>query len=309
MLTVAIVLAVLAVAAVIVVAAVNYLRSSSDGGGAAPVAGTSGAPDSSFAFRPPASDFHVTGGEAHVYFDVPLPAGDPDPVLSTILLAEAVEVLRDKRSHLPLEGVSTVHAHAKRGAETVEIGKLTLDGPGELPPPPSPGEHPLFGRHGPDIFEEFGAEPPPAPGLDVRAPSDELRPLGQEVQLTAVLEAGLRAQGIDPRAAELGDVVRGLLRVANYTVAGGGDRFTATRGGLAHYVEIVEHGSGEHPELSEKAINEFMVRFGQSGAARGLLFTAKFGPFLVYDKERREPRVRFVTRERFQGFVNALAVG
>jgi hypothetical protein len=306
--TVAIVLAI-GVAIVIVVAAINYLRGSGGGGEAPAPAGTSGAAQSGFAFRPPASDFHVTSGEAHVYFDVPLPEGDPDPVLSQILLAEAVEVLREKRSHLPLEGVSTVYAHAKRGAATVEIGRLTLDGPGELPPPPAPGEHPFLAHHGPDIFEEFGAEPPPAPGLDVRAPTDELRPLSDEVQLTAVLEAGLRAQGIDPKAADLADVVRGLLRVANYTVTGAGDRFTATRQGLLHYVEIVEHTSGEHPELSEKAINEFMVRFGQAGAARGLLFTPKFGPFLVYDKERRESRVRFVTRERFQGFVNALAIG
>lgn len=306
--TVAIVLAI-GVAIVIVVAAVAYLRGSGSGGEAPAAPGISSAAGSGFSFRPPASDFHVASGEAHVYFDVPLPEGDPDPVLSKILLAEAVEVLREKRSHLPLEGVSTVHAHAKRDADTIEVGTLTLDGPGELPPPPAPGEHPFFAHHGPDIFEEFGAEPPPAPGLDVRAPSDELRPLSDEVQLTAVLEAGLRAQGIDPKAAELADVVRGLLRVANYAVTGSGERFTATRQGLVHYVEIVEHTSGEHPELSEKAINEFMVRFGQSGAARGLLFTPKFGPFLVYDKERREPRVRFVTRERLQGFVNALAIG
>lgn len=260
-------------------------------------------------FRPPAADFHVTGGDAHVYFDVPLPEGDPDPVLTKILLAEAVEVLRDKRSHLPLEGVSTVHAHARRGATKVEVGKLTLDGPGELPPPPSPGDHPFGTHRGPDIFEEFGADAAEAPSLAVRTPADELRPLGEEIKLTAVIEAGLRTQGIDPKATELADIVRGLLRVANYSVSGTGASFTATRGGTAHYVEIVEHTPGEHPELSEKAVNQFMVHFGQSGAARGLLFTPKYGPFLVYDKERREPRVRFVTRERFQSFVNAVAIG
>ena len=198
--TVAIVLAI-AVAIVIVVAAVAYLRNPSGRDEEPAAVRASGASDPGFSFRPPVSDFHVTSGEAHVYFEVPLPEGDPDPVLSKILLAEAVEVLRDKRSHLPMEGVSTVHAHALRGAETVKVGVLKLDGPGELPPPPAPGEHPFLARRGPDIFEEFGAQPPPAPGLDVRAPSDELRPLGDEVQLTAVLEAGLRAQGIDPSAA------------------------------------------------------------------------------------------------------------
>lgn len=296
------------VAVIVLVAVVAYLRNPSGSSGPSAEVLAKAGPEAGFSFRPPASDFHVTGGEAHVFFDVPLPEGDPDPVLAKILLSEAVEVLREKRSHLPLEGVSTVHAHARRGGARVEVGQLTLDGPGELPPPPAPGEHPFAGRHGPDIFEEFGAEPSPAPGLDVRAPSDELRPLGDEVELTVVLEAGLRAQGIDPKAAELADVVRGLLRVAGYVVSGTGERFSANRNGLAHYVEIVEHTTGEHPELSEKAVNEFMVRFGQSGAVRGLLFTPKFGPFLIYDKERREPRVRFVTRERFQGFVNALAI-
>ncbi len=302
------VIAVIVVIVVVVLAVVIMRSRQTPSGTAAETAASAAGRAGAGGFRPPAADFHVTGGDAHVYFDVPLPEGDPDPVLTKILLGEAVEVLREKRSHLPLDGVSTVHAHARRGDARVEVGKLTLDGPGELPPPAPPGEHP-FAHRGPDIFEEFGAEPPEAPNLAVRAPSDELRPLSEEVQLTAVLEAGLRAQGIDPKATELADIVRGLLRVANYTVTGSGASFIATRGGTSHFVEVVEHWPGEHPELSERAVNEFMVHFGQSGAARGLLFTPKFGPFLVYDKERREPRVRFVTRERFQSFVNAMAIG
>ena len=34
----------------------------------------------------------------------------------------------------------------------------------------------------------------------------------------------------------------------------------------------------------------------------------KFGPFLVYEKERREPWVHFITRERLQQFVDSLAL-
>ena len=301
--------AIVIIVLVVIVAIVVFVRRS---GAASPDAAKAESPTrraDDGGFRPPAADFHVSGGDAHVFFDVPLPDGDPDPVLSQILLAEAVEVLRDKRAHLPLDGVSTVHAHARRGEARVEVGQLTLDGPGELPPPPSPGDHPFSGHRGPDIFEEFGAEPTEAPGVAVRTPTDELRPLGDEIRLTAVIEAGLRTQGIDPKAAELAEIVRGLLRVADYSVSGTGSSFTATRGGTAHFVEIVEHSPGEHPELSEKAVNQFMVHFGQSGAARGFLFTPKYGPFLVYDKERREPRVRFVTRERLQSFVNAIAIG
>lgn len=260
-------------------------------------------------FRPPASDFHVSKGEAHVYFDVPLPAGDVDPVLADILLGSAVEVLREKRSHLPLEGVSTVHAHALRGAERVEVGKLRLDGPGELPPPAPIGGRAFTSHKGPDLFEEFGAEPPEAPGLEVRTPTDELPPLGAELRLTGVMDAGLRAQGVDPTTARMTELVPGLLRAGGYTITGSGNRFSATRAGVRHHIEIVDHEAGDHPELSEKAVNEFMVRFAGSGADRGLFFTAKYGPFLIYDKERRQPKVRFVTRERFQSFVNALSVG
>jgi len=300
------------VAAVVVIGVVFILLRGAGGSrpagrGAAEPEAESG--DGGLGFRPPASDFHVTQGEAHVYFDVPLPEGDPDPVLADILLGAAVEVLREKRSHLPLEGVSTVHAHAKRGADQVEVGKLTLDGPGELPPP-APLGGPMFTSHkGPDLFEEFGSAPPEAPGLDVRTPSDELAPLGADLRFTAAAEAGLRAQGIDPAVAPSSDLVPALLRVSGYTVSGEAPRFAATRGGVRHHIEIVDHSAHDHPELSEKAVNEFMVRFASSGAERGLLFTAKFGPFLIYDKERRESRVRFVTRERFQAFVNALSIG
>jgi hypothetical protein len=299
------------IVAVVVIAGVFLLMRGAGGGrfAAAPASDEAAAADAGLGFRPPASDFHVSQGEAHVYFDVPVPDGETDPVLRDILLGSAVEVLREKRSHLPLEGVSTVHAHAVREGERVEVGKLTLDGPGELPPP-SPIGGPMLGTHkGPDLFEEFGSAPPEAPGLDVRTPTDDLAPIGADLRLTGMVEAGLRAQGLDPQAAQMSDLVPALLRVGGYTVTGDGARLSASKGGVSHYVEIVDHAATEHPELSEKAVNEFMVRFAGSGSQRGLLFTAKYGPFLIYDKERREPKVRFVTRERFQSFVNAISIG
>ena len=39
-----------------------------------------------------------------------------------------------------------------------------------------------------------------------------------------------------------------------------------------------------------------------------MLVTEKYGPFMVYDKERREPRVRFITRERLQTFVDGFSL-
>ena len=51
-------------------------------------------------------------------------------------------------------------------------------------------------------------------------------------------------------------------------------------------------------------VTRFMVGFEQSGHNRGLLVSDKFGPFLVYEKERREPRVAEVgTHERGAGRV------
>ncbi len=261
--------------------------------------------------HPPASRFHVSGGEAHVEFAVPLPEGGVDPVLRDILLAEAVEVLRSKRGKLPMEGVSRVHAYADRDGRPVAVGTLGLDGPGVLPPPAPPGMFHL-GRGGADVFDElsvFDDSDAPMSAVDSRVPADELPPLADEVRLTSMQDAGLRTQGIDPATAPASELVAGLLRLAGYSVDGEGQAFTATREGVAHYVEVVEHLPGSHPELSERAIDEFVVHFGSSGAGRGLLFTPKYGSFMCYDRERRQPRLRFVTRERFQTFVNSAALG
>ena len=218
---------------------------------------------------------------------------------------------RAKRGKLPLEGVTRVRAYADRDGQPVAVGMLSLDGPGELPPPAPPGMF-HFGRGGADVFDELSAfdDPDaPMPVVDSRVPADELPLLTDEVRLTAMQDAGLRTQGVDPASASTSDLVAGLLRLAGYSVSGDGPAFTAMRDGIAHYVEVVEHQPGSHPELSERAMDEFVVRFGNSRAGRGLLFTPKYGSFMGYDRERRQPRLRFVTRERFQTFVNSVALG
>ena len=55
-------------------------------------------------------------------------------------------------------------------------------------------------------------------------------------------------------------------------------------------------------------MRQFVVEFVNSGADRGLLISDKFSPFEVYEREKREPRIRFVTRERLQKFVDALSL-
>ncbi len=294
---------------VVVAAAVWFTRGRQTHQPGAPVAATTAPARSSesFSLRPPVADFHVEAGDAHVYFDVPMPEGDPDPVLTNILLSAAVETLREKRSHLPMAGVNVVHAHGVRNGSPVSAGSITLDGPGRLPD--ADEMQALEIKMEADLFKTLEGAPAQVAPPDAVA-EDSLASLADELRLTGAVEAGLRAQGVDPAGASTAALVAGLLRLGGYTVpAEPSATWTATRAGRRTFVTVVEHERGEHPSLSEAAVNQFLAQFSQSGADQGLLFTPKYGPFLIYAKERRQPKVRFITRERFQTFVNSIAVG
>ncbi len=84
--------------------------------------------------------------------------------------------------------------------------------------------------------------------------------------------------------------------------------YMASRAGTRTFIGVVDHEPGGYPELSESAVNSFLASFYSSGADRGLLFSDKFCPHLVYEKERRDPRVKFITRERMQAFADTIAV-
>ncbi len=260
--------------------------------------------------RPPVAEFHVRGTDALVYFDVPLPAGPTDEVLRDLLLHEAVEVVREKRHDLPIAQVTKVVAHGKHDGEPVAVGEVRLETPGELPPPVMPEHIAHASRVNLDLSSALASSPAAQPG--VAAPSREKRlgPVGAELRLTGGLEAGLRAQGLDPAEMSAGDLVVAILRMTGQTVSAGpsADTVYATRGGERTLVRIVDHLPDSNPELSERDINRFMVDFGSSGASRGLLVTDKYSPFMVYERERREKRVRFLSRERLQHFVDAVAV-
>lgn len=259
--------------------------------------------------RPRVAEFHVRGNEAQVSFEVPLPAGEVDEVLRDLLVREAVEVVREKRHSLPITDVTRVVALGRRDGQFVAVGGVDLATPGELPPPirvESVHAHKLDF----DPFEAVASAGPP-PGVAVPSSAEDLAPISSELRIPAGVAAGLRTQGVDPSEAGAGDVVLGMLRLTGHTVAvrGGEDTYTATKGGQTTLVRVVPHRPGSHPELDESEVKRFAVDFASSGAGRGLLVTEKFGPFEVYDRERREPRVRFVTRERLQSFVDALSLG
>jgi hypothetical protein len=260
--------------------------------------------------RPEVIDFHVEGNAARVKFDVPLPDGDDD-VLADLLVGEAIEVVREKRHSLPLAGVTEVIAMAGRG-ETREVGRAKLDQPGTLPPKVEGinilnlsvlAEDPFL-----HSFTQSG-EPDLVPGTADHSRPDELGPLSRDIRLPRAVDTGLRAQGIDPTTVSAGELVTGLLRLFGYQVSPAGlTGWFASKGGERTYIVEDRYRPGDHPELDESAIRRFVIEFASAGTERGMLVTDKYGPFEIYDLERREPRIRFVTRDRLQKMVDSMSL-
>lgn len=259
----------------------------------------------------PVADFHVQGEEAIVVFDVPLSEED-DPVLNELLVDEAIEVVREKRHTLPIDGVTVVVVRAGRG-ETREVGRRELPAVGELPPPvESMGLSLANIAHDP-FAAPFEEETDHSVVYETKTdvPSDELGPIVDELKLPTGLERGLRAIGVDPDQVSAPDLVLALLRMFGYgvtehTMPG---TYMVTKDGLSTYILTVPHKKGEHPELDESTCKRFIAEFASSGADRGLLLTGKYGPFMIHDIEARQPNIRFITRERIQGFIDWMALG
>ncbi len=288
---------VLAVVATVVVAAVR--RGGRGGMAAAPIV----------ASRPPLAGFHVKGNRALVSFDVPLPSGG-DAVLADLLTHEAIEVVREKRHTLPIDGVREVVALARRDGSFVEVGTHVLDRPGVLPEPRTPDLLPRFATV---PFDPVAALPTSglehAPGLAEPSRDADIGPAGTDLHLTARLESALRSQGVDPSSASSGEVVLAVLSLTGNTLQQRPDgSYLAAGPSGSIFVQVIDHEAGGYPEIDEAHIDGFLISFAASGASRGLCVSDKYCPFLVYEKERRQPRVRFVTRERLQGFVDALGV-
>ena len=262
--------------------------------------------------RPRVSEFHVRGEEAQVIFDVPLPDGEIDEVLAELLTNEALEVVREKRHELPIDGVTTVVAFAGRGGEPRRIGSVSLEEPGVLPPPmvAAPSLH--LGHIGFDPLEKQFTDEllHNAPSLASDQRADTLGPIGQELRLPRAVAVGLRAQGIDPATMTSAEMVHSLLRLFGYAVTSTDNPLArkATKSGSTTYLREDPYQPGDHPEVDEVTMRQFVMEFVSSGAERGLLISDKFSPFGVYEREKREPRIRFVTRERLQKFIDALSL-
>jgi hypothetical protein len=257
----------------------------------------------------PVRDFHVHGNEARVTFDVPLPDTE-DPVLNDLLVDEGVEVVREKRHSLPIADVTEIVVFAGRD-EVKEVGRAKLPSPGELPPPIDRDVFNLTHVARDPFASQFDVDHTVSIDTAVRVPADELKPLLQDLRVPKGLDRGLRARGVDPAAVTGPELMLALLEMFGYQVTplGEPDVYMATKDNVRTFIRTDSYDPGEHPELDEALVRKFVAEFATSGADRGMFISDKYGPFMTHDIEATDRRIRFVTRERAQDFIDSMALG
>lgn len=293
---------------VVLVAIALYLRSRSGGLPQRSVAGAIATDAPSMA----EVDFKVEGTTAHVYFDTTIPAAGADNVLAGLMGREAMRVFQGKADHLPLSEVKHVAAHGRQGDATVLVTTEDVHRPVDMDHMDEPGpakrasevhledEDLLAAVHAMD----FGR------GGGYRGGSDDLPALSDELKIPAKVVEAVAGAGGSVAGMSLEQLIAGMLSQSGYDVSLSGDGTgTARRAGAATFLQFVEHEAGGYPELGEAAVDSFVRKFIASGAQRGMLFTPKFGPYAIYERERRNDKVKFMTRERLQAFVDSVAMG
>jgi hypothetical protein len=268
---------------------------------------------------PLVNDFHVKGDTASVVFAVPLGDGEVGDHLTELLDANAVEYVRRKVTDgLPLDGVSHIAVSAMRAGTPELINTVDLQEVGELPDAaPVLRKDTSGAAHDPiAAVQQVGAD------TSVAAPSDRsdtLDPVADFIELSSPTEAHLRAIGVDTSSMTLKDLVIGLFRVSGYQVEVGrpgfslssvdtADLYWITLDGKGSLLVIVRHELGSYPELDDQVLAEFAVGCAQLNPSQAILVTDKFSPYSMYQRERRDKRLVFVTRERIQGFVDSFGL-
>ncbi len=264
--------------------------------------------------RPKLVGFHVHDETAKVYYSVPLPDGEVGAHLCDVLCHDASLVLHEKRSHgLPIDHVVRAEVFGQRDGQPVEVAVLNLEAPGVIPEIVAPELVPHASASGYDPLASLGErELEIQPGVAARVPTGELPSFTEEITYGRTVEAALRAAGIDPYDVDLLTLSRSLLQIGGYQISAGpdapGTTYLAQKAGSVALVVVHEHQEGEHPELSEQAVNSFVIAVAQTNPQRALLITDKFSPYIIYEKERSDPRCRFITRERLQPFVDSFSL-
>ena len=268
--------------------------------------------DAEVGHNAPLESFHVAGDEARVTFDVPLDDED-DEILNDLLMGEAVEVVRQKRHTLPIEDVHHIVVFAGRDKKR-EVGRKRLPSPGELPPPALDSGLSLSHIAKDPFaapFDEERSDHGVAYETRADVPADELPPLREDLRIPKGLDRGLRALGTDPDQLSGPEFVIALLRMFGYGITEQSSRgsYMAVKDGVSTYIATDGYEKGDYPELDDGVIRRFLAEYGSSTADRGMLISDKYAPFSIHEIETNQPKVRFITRERIQRFVDSMALG
>ena len=265
---------------------------------------------------PIVTDFHVKGDTASAVFAVPLGDAEAGEHLVDLLCATAVEYVRDRKSDgLPLDGVLHIDVSAMRGDTPEILGTIDLPDAGVLPDKDEkvlvePSHDPIAAVH--EVIAD----------TTVVAQSDSttsLEPVARTIQLSGPTDAHLRSIGVDPETMSLEDLVLGLLRLSGYDVhvgrtgmsdiqGGRADVFGLTRDGKSTMLLVLNHDEGSHPELDDSILAKFTIGFAQSNDDQAILVTDKYSPYSMYEREKRDPRCTYITRERLQAFVDSFGL-
>jgi hypothetical protein len=265
---------------------------------------------------PIVTDFHVSGDTASTVFAVPLGDSEPGAHLVDLLCASAVEYVRNRmRDGLPLDGVHHIQVSAMRGDVPEVLGTVDLPDGGVLPDRDEtvlvePLHDPIAAVH--EVIADATAAPQSSSGTT-------LEPIAQIIELSGPTDAHLRSIGVDPKTMSLEDLVLGLLRVSGYDVhvgrtgmadvqGGRADIYGLTRDGKSTLLLILSHEDGSHPELDDSILVKFAVGMAQSKDDQAILVTDKYSPYSMYEREKRDPRCVYVTRERLQAFVDSFGL-
>ena len=298
----------IAIAALLVVATKSFGQSAQQAVAAAPTLPQRPSPL--------VTDFHVKGDTARTVFSVPLGDAPPGEHLTDLLCANAIEYIRTRKADgLPLDGVHYVEVSAMRGDDPEVICTVDLPGAGELPDPRL------------NVLVELEHDPIAHVAsvvadttVSTSAPeSRTLEPASEFIELSGPTEAHLRSIGVDPAGMSLKDLVIGLLRVSGYEVTVGRSGFSLAseekasifglqRGGQNTVLVVMEHVAGTYPELDEKILSEFAVGVAQVNPDVAILVTDKYSPYAMYEREKRDKRLVFITRERLQAFVDSFGI-
>ena len=258
---------------------------------------------------PNIKDLSVSGDLIRVTFAIPVVRDDP--ILSDLLTYYGLEAVRRERQRLSLEGLEGLEVFVSHQGRVKMVGSVVFDEPGRLPEDMPVPEIVKLSEAVDDPLDSDFEAPPASKASAGHAEGERLAPLRSILKIPAKAESALRVQGVDPVSMTAGELVRGILALRGYSISPGPDDHThhARKGSATVFIREVPHVRGSYPELLEADMNRFVMDMLKSRMARGMLVTDKYGPFSVYRLERRDPRIRFVTRERLQKAIDALALG